>query len=171
VKALRGAVLGWLVMTSVWAQDPGSDPRFEDFPIGGTFNSKPSPPKLVEKRDRLFRTRIREGAAKGPNFARRYTIVEWGCGSGCVSFALADAEVGTLFRPPFRDLGWGMPLMEYEGRYAPNRDGFMPLSYRLDSSLLVVRGCPEDENCGTYFYEWKAPRFRLIRKVAAVPIR
>src|SRR5208282_3369622 len=126
-------------------------------------HGKPAPPKLIRPEDRLFRTRIREGASKGPNFAGHYTIAEWGCGSGCISIALVDAADGTVFKVPFDVLGWGMPLMEYEGRYAPNREGFAPLSYRLDSRLLIVRGCPEDQNCASYFYEWKGPQFKLIR--------
>jgi hypothetical protein len=46
-----------------------------------------------------------------------------------------------------------------------NEDGFQPVAYKLTSRLLMVRGCPEEENCGSYFYEWTGSRFKLIRKV------
>jgi hypothetical protein len=41
----------------------------------------------------------------------------------------------------------------------------------LNSRLLVVRGCPEDKNCATYFYEWTASAFKLVLKIDASPIR
>lgn len=28
-------------------------------------------------------------------------------------------------------------------------------SFRLDSSLLIVRGCPNEKNCGEHYYEWR----------------
>jgi hypothetical protein len=112
---------------------------------------------------------IRQGASKGPNFAGHYTIAAWGCGSSCVSIALVDAKDGTIFNVPFSILGWGM-LLRYDGQNAPNRDGFEPLSYQVDSRLLIVRGCPEDDNCAAYFYEWTESQFKLIRKIVAVPI-
>ena len=99
-------------------------PRFEDYPATERFIGTLAPPKLIRPADRLFRTMIREGASKGPNFAGHYTIAEWGCGSGCVSIAVVDAKDGTVFQAPFRTLGWGMPVVEYEGQYAPNREGY-----------------------------------------------
>jgi hypothetical protein len=84
-------------------------PRFEDYPVTAIFKGTPAPPKL-RPGDRLFRTRIREGAAKGPNFAGHYTIAEWGCGMGCVSIAIVDASDGRIYDAPFTALAWGMPL-------------------------------------------------------------
>jgi hypothetical protein len=46
----------------------------------------------------------------------------------------------------------------------------VPLEFYTDSRLLIARGCPGGENCASYFYEWVAPKFKLIRKVDAVPI-
>jgi len=133
-------------------------PRFEDYPVTETFKGSPAPPKLRRPADRLFRTRIREGAAKGPNFAGHYTIATWGCGMGCVSIAIVDAKDGRIYDAPFTALAWGVPMM---------KDSVEPLAYKLDSRLLIVRGCPEEENCGSYFYEWMGTRFKLIRKVGA----
>lgn len=160
-----------MLTISVWAQAPPSRlPRFEDYAVAERFKGRPALPKIVSPDDRYFRTMIRQGAAKGPNFAGHYTIAAWGCGSSCVSIALVDAKDGTLFKVPFNILGWGM-LLQYDGQNTSNRDGFEPLSYRVDSRLLVVRGCPEDDNCAAYFYEWKESQFKLIRKIVAVPVR
>ncbi len=132
-------------------------PRFEDYPATEIFKGSPAAPKLRGPGDRLFRTKIREGAAKGPNFAGHFTIADWGCGAGCVSIAIVDAKDGRIYDAPFQALAWGMAFMKAE-----------PLAYKLDSRLLIARGCPEEENCGSYFYEWTGTQFKLIRKVAAV---
>ena len=134
-------------------------PRFEDYPVTDIFKGSPAPPKLRRPGDRMFRTRIREGAAKGPNFAGHYTIADWGCGMGCISIAIVDAKDGRTYDAPFTALAWGVPMM---------KESVEPLAFKLDSRLLIVRGCPEEENCGSYFYEWTGSRFKLIRKVAAI---
>ena len=127
-------------------------PRFEDYPATEIFKGQPAPPKLRRPGDRLFRTKIREGALKGPNFAGHFTIADWGCGAGCVSIAIVDAKDGRIYGAPFKALAWGMAFMKEE-----------PLAYKLDSRLLIVRGCPEEENCGIYFYEWTGTQFKLIK--------
>jgi len=133
--------------------------RFEDYPATEIFKGSPAPPKLRRPGDRLFRTKIREGAAKGPNYAGHYTIATWGCGTGCVSIAIVDAKNGRIYDVPFAALAWGVPMM---------KESVEPLTFKLDSRLLIVRGCPEEENCGSYFYDWTGTQFKLIRKVAAV---
>jgi hypothetical protein len=75
---------------------PASTPRFDDFPVVKSFHGKPAAP--VFKTRGPFPAEIREAARKGPNFAGHYTIAEWGCGSGCVSFAVIDA----IYRCDFR---------------------------------------------------------------------
>jgi hypothetical protein len=149
-------------------QTPGANrfPAFAEYPASEIFKGKPSPPKLIRPADLLFRTKIREDAAIGPNFAGRLSIAEWGCGSSCVSIALVDEETGTVYPGPFGILGYGAALV-----YADVREKeYEPLSYNLNSRLLIVRGCPEDRNCASYFYEWTGSVLRLLRKIAAAPI-
>jgi len=166
VKVLLGVPLAGLLAMSAWAQRPSALPRFEDFPVGEVFNGKSAPPKLVSPGDRAFRTRIREGAAKGPNFAGHYTIAEWGCGSNCVSMAVVDAQNGDIYSGPFGILGEGLGLV-----YADvSEERPYMLLYKLTSRLFVVRGCPEDKNCASYYYEWTGSQFKLLRKIVAVPI-
>lgn len=143
-----------------------SVPKFEDFPISIVFKGQPAPPILETSGDRLFRTMIRKDAKKGPNFAGHYTIARWGCGSYCVSMALIDAKTGTIQRSdPFGILG------HFSGNYhgdTPDKDA-PQLEFQLNSRLLIVRGCPEDENCGTYFYEWTNSKFQLLKWIPAAP--
>ncbi len=144
-------------------------PSFGGYPVKGPkFSGKPVRPVLQTTYDREFRTRIREAAAEGPNFAGHYTVAEWGCGAGCVSVVVVDAANGAVYRGPFRNLGW--ELRKYEDRLASNDDKFEPLEYRMDSRLFVARGCPEESNCASYFWEWTGTEFRLIRKVPSVPL-
>jgi len=170
VNPCRAVALILLLSNPVWSQSAtGGYPQPEEYPAMEIFHGKPVPPRITRPADRLFRTMIRQGGAKGPNFAGHYTIAAWGCGSGCISIAVIDAKDGKLYSSPFRTLGWGMPLLKYEGKFVPYEEGFTPLAYRLDSRLLTVRGCPEDSDCASYFYEWTGSTFKLIRRAAAVP--
>jgi len=168
MKALWLLVLLLPLATIVRAQK-NALPAFEQFRVAETLTGKPAPPKITGKH-RSYRTRIREGAAKGPNFAGHYTIATWGCGTSCVSIAIIDAKDGSVYDGPFGFLGYGMPL-KYERRYSSMSDRFEPLSFRIDSRLLAVRGCPQHENCASYFYEWDDSRFKLIRKIPAVEVK
>ncbi len=77
-------------------------PAFEQFNVAETFKGTPATPKII-RNHRSYRTQIREGAAKGPNFAGHYTIAEWGCGSSCVSIAIIDVKMAlcTMVRSTF----------------------------------------------------------------------
>ncbi len=166
----RGLTLVLAVGVGFSVRAQGSDlgfPSFSEYPVSAIFKGKPVAPRLVQPGDRLFRSRILEGAAAGPNFAGHFSIAEWGCGTACVSIAIVDAETGRVYPGLFVILGYGR-ARKYadvdEGRYAP-------LSYVLSSRLLIARGCPEDENCASYFYEWSRSRFKMLRKVPGEAIR
>jgi len=144
-------------------------PTFEQFPVPEIFKGKPAAPILKTRGDRMFRTRIREGAANGPNFAGHYAIAQWGCGSACVSAELIDEKTGTVYQAPFSIVGAPFDGYMYEGKYdSRNVDSLELLSFRINSSLLIVRGCPEDKNCASYFYQWIGSQWKLIRKIPAV---
>jgi len=130
--------------------------KFSDFAATASFHGKPALPILATRSHRMFRSAIREAAAKGPNFAGHYTIAEWGCGSGCMSSAVVDAVTGKVFAAPFRVLS--MPLAENEGDHE-----FQGAVYQLDSRLFIADGCPEETNCGTYYYEWSGNKFNRLR--------
>ena len=130
--------------------------KFTDFAAAESFHGKPAKPILATAGQRMFRTAIRDAAAKGPNFAGHYTIAQWGCGSGCVSFVVVDAVSGKVFPAPFEMLG--MPLADVEG--GPE---YQAAVYRLKSRLLIADGCPDDAKCGAYYYEWSDNKFKQLR--------
>ena len=125
-------------------------PDFEGFAVKDVFTGTPVSVDLSSHAmAREYRTVLRTGAAKGPNFAGHYTIVEWGCGSNCHLFAIVDAVTGKVF----------VPLSSYP----------LDLGYRLESRLLVVNpgddfkamfgGCPDHAVAWkpvSHYYEWRS---------------
>jgi len=143
--------------------------RFKDFPVHKIFRGRPASP--VFPKGFGFPTKVREAARKGPNFAGHYTIANWGCGSGCESFAVVDAISGKLYNPrPFGALG-----VPFQGR-ADGR-AYGGLGYRLDSALLIADGCPEEdrpgdaasEKCAARYYTWKDHQFHLLATIEEPP--
>lgn len=134
-------------------------PEFSAFPAGERFSGVPARPKLTSKRARLFRTMIRTQTAEGPNFAGHYRIATWGCGAGCVQFAIVDVKTGEISFPPEAETV--MVLLEQEDD---------PLQYRPDSRLLILAGHKETIGGrsfeeGRFFYEWKNNRLALLRRM------
>ena len=92
VEALTkaGAVIG----SEEWRRAP----RFDDFPTSRIYKGVPAPVDLSSNPTaRSYRTRLRQGARKGPDFAGHYTVVSWGCGSNCESIAIVDALSGRVY--------------------------------------------------------------------------
>lgn len=164
-------MISWLASTPIngsQAEKSDSLPDYKDFSAGEVFHGQPAEPILVTAQDKSYRTALREGARKGPDFAGHYTIVEWGEGSSVITFAVVDAISGKVFHNPFGPIGFPW-LGAASGR------SYNGLRYRLDSSLLVIDGCPYRANpdskagtgaCGTYYYNWEKERFVHLRSVA-----
>jgi len=124
----------------------GRTPRFEDYPAGDTLRVAPVAPKLINLDDQRFRTALRRGAAKGPNFAGAFTVVLWGCGTSCQSGAVIDARTGRV---------WNLPQSLARGA-----------QYRLSSRLFIADPIPPKpqpiESPFVLYYEWRDSLFVLI---------
>jgi hypothetical protein len=95
-------------------------PAYEDFPVDEIFGGPPAAVDFTGNAPALeFKTTIRQQAAKGPNFAGKYTVVSWGCGSACQQNAVIDAKTGRIV---------AYNLLTTGGT-----------EYRLDSRLLIAR--------------------------------
>jgi hypothetical protein len=136
-------------------------PDFGQFPAEHADVAKPLVLSFSSGFQRQFRTRISEAAKLRPNFADHYRLADWGCGSQCVSIALVDLATGRVYDGPFRTLGYGRPQV-YVG-------GESELEYRISSRLLITRGCPEDKDCGTYYFVWEGSRFRPVLEIPTRP--
>jgi hypothetical protein len=78
-----------------------SIPRFEDFPVGVQYAGPAHPVDLKSHADaNRYRTVLREGATRPPDFAGKYKVVSWGCGSPCHTIALVDLETGRVYFGP-----------------------------------------------------------------------
>ena len=121
--------------------------RFGDYPVSDTSLGQPRPAGVVfvsADYGRMYGTRLRQGAAEGPNFAGHFTVVTWGCGTGCQIAAVVDARTGRLSE---------QTLLTANG-----------LRFRRDSRLLYADPPtpelpPDCASCGTpAFYEWRDGR-------------
>lgn len=123
---------------------------YDDFrrhPVSETFTGVPAPVDLEsDPQARQFRTRLTEGAKQGPNFAGRYTVVEWGCGTNCQQIAVIDVRTGRVSDWLTTELG---------------------SSYRLDSKLFIenpdTEECSQLEWCKTKYYRFEAGKFNLLK--------
>ncbi len=134
-------------------------PTFEQFPANPSSAHAPAKVRLdSHPKARRFRTVLREGAAAGPNFAGRYTIITWGCGTACQEVGIIDATNGQVF----------FPRQLQPNAYDAVTDETPPFQYRLDSRLLIVAGSPLDraDNIGIHYFVWGG---RSLKEVLYVP--
>jgi hypothetical protein len=127
-------------------------PRFKQFPATGLV-SKAAPADINgSPQARMYRTVLRRGTSEAPNFAGYYTIVAWGCGSSCMTFAIVNRKTGHVLFPEQISSISGVHL---------NADDFLAdanaiswgLRFRSDSRLLVLVGdINEDDNREGAFY-------------------
>ena len=81
-------------------------------------------PDTKSKFAQLFITRIKAAAKKDPNFAGRYSLTSWGCGTSCRSGAVINLVTGEVIELPTSS--WG-----YE--------------FRIHSALLILNPLAEGE--------------------------
>ena len=127
-------------------------PRFEDFPVD-TFVAFPA--RVVLGSDpsaRHFRTVLLAGAAKGPNFAGHFTIVTWGCGTQCLSYAILNARTGRVYGDTSLDFSCHEP------------------EFRRNSALVVQQPATgTGSSCSgarTQYFQWTGESFAEIRAPA-----
>ena len=148
-------------------------PRFADYPVTEPFQGTPAPPVLATPEQRNYRTRIRNGVAKGegvwtgswrnpiphktPNFAGRYFVIRWGCGSDCLMMAVVDAKTGKVHGSPMPGPNNGFvvemdPLTDRE------------IDFQPDSRLMVLRNACRTarSQCGVYYFHLTDGQFQRI---------
>ena len=141
------------------AAAPSPAPRdtiyFEDYPASDSSAAiRPAPVRLeTAPYGQMYRTKLREGAARGPNFAGHYTAVTWGCGTGCQILAVVDARTGQLSRETL--------LLAQGAKFY--RASQLLLADPVDTTVrLPKEPC---SSCGTTaYYRWTGERFRPVGK-------
>ena len=123
-------------------------PQFEDFPVTTVYKGPHAPVDLSSNPEAAtYRTRLREGAKKPPNFAGHYVLVDWGCGTQCAVYMMVDAKNGSVFDAP---------------------QALMGAEYRVNSSLFIAAADvgPTDDSYPGRYYHWSDGKFNLIYQQA-----
>ncbi len=115
-------VAAMLVMAGT-VSTAGKTPAFKDHPTTEVFKGKPAIPIFEDdKIPPMYRPLVRYAARRGPNFAGAYTLVTFGCGTGCQVVLVIDARNGKIY---------GAPEAATYGT-----------SFRRNSRLLVLKADP-----------------------------
>jgi hypothetical protein len=143
-------------------------PKFADYPAPPPRPFKPAKADTRPRDAHAFRTALGEAAKQGPNFAGRYTIAGWGCGTSCLDWGVIDERTGKVtfdrgrrvtqnLASEWKSNGEAIARFHAQGT---NPD-FDLLAFRKDSALLVVLGAPgEDEtHAGLTWLHWTGRRF------------
>jgi hypothetical protein len=130
-------LLLWLLGTAALAQPL---PTFGNYkvPIYGGSTVPPLPPTPSDREVRCCAWADDRGAI---NFAGKYRLTLDTCGSECITIHVVDRTTG-------RHLVVGSYSYSYMFSLPKLPHG---AEYRPDSRLLIVHGCPFEENCGTYY--------------------
>ncbi len=156
--AVKKSILILLTIVVLGSAQPKNDPRpdFKDCLAEKIYAGAAAAPKL-SKADRMFRTRIREGAKSKVQFAGHYTVPRWGCGSGCSTFMIVDSITGTVYD--------GFSVADLPPAWTQKHEGQEQMEFRPNSRLMKINGCPGEQNCGFYDYEMvEGQGLKLVRK-------
>lgn len=148
------------VAFSDWARAHNA-PRLDSYRVAPELERTPTPLDLASYPGaRRFRTVLRNGARRGPNFAGHYTVVSWGCGSPCTEFVIVNGWTGKivywtdepLVRPPI--------FARWSRLMADDPTGFMTDSAGRPHFATVVR-----------YYEWTGHELLLRDTIDAAEAR
>jgi hypothetical protein len=150
----------FVVTLSAQAVSESNVPAFADYPVKVVSHGKAMPPKLVTAGQRKFRTEIRAAAAEGVNFAGHYTMGAWLSGTGWIQLAVIDDLSGVVYEGPAGPLPYSGICLG--GNPDQDKTGVF---FEPDSFLLIVRGCPNDKKCGSFYYRWTGAEFQVLKRV------
>jgi hypothetical protein len=147
-------------------------PTFQDYHVA--WEPPVSHPRVDTKTTvigRRYRTVLRNGIASGANYAGHYTVVVWGCGSSCTSFAVVNLKTGQVIIPnEIRSIS-GTHLGSMVDQFlAEGMQDSWGYRYRLDSRLLVLVGAVNEyENReGAYYYIIEKDRLKQVHETRVV---
>jgi hypothetical protein len=128
-------------------------PRFNSY-AEPVYKGKAAPVKINSRDSRNYKTVLRNSVKEsGANFAGHYTLATWFCGTNCNQMAIIDLKTGqTYFTPGLMSVVMGVPSQSLDMTY-----------FKPNSRLLKVVGRTNGKDYGTWFYEWKNNRFKLVR--------
>jgi hypothetical protein len=127
------------------AASPASNaaPRFEDYAVKEMYTGKRPPLKFTPKTAE-FKTRLTAAAKDPPNFAGKYVVATWGCGTDCLMGGIINLETGNTYEIPF-----SICCVLENGD-----DGTNKVEIRKDSKLIIFNGLlnEEESESNQHFY-------------------
>lgn len=142
----------------------GKPPRsaFEDYPIHPIATPRTAPGVLgkYDWTDRkVFSQSVKTEISDGPDFAGRFAILRWSCGTACSNATIADVQTGKTHNTPFVGIVG-----------CPENGDSDSLQSKADSTLLIAQGSLEmgyghyfDEGpCGTFYFQLRSNHLHLI---------
>lgn len=125
-------------------------PKFEDFPATEFSNNKNIVVDInSDPIGRTYRSAIRGDVESfGINFAGKYSIADWGCGSGCQDGVIVNVDSGHIYRLP------GVPMVN---GYEAKKDSRL----LVQNPLTIGSGWMNDWFKMRY-WEWTDTGFRLL---------
>lgn len=162
VKASRTILLRGLLLLALCvplgiigsppSQAANDVPKFVDYPA--KISTTKRVPLRLSADDRLFRTRLRNAYKEPVNFAGKYVVTVWGCGTECLVGAALNVTTGRVSFFP----GTVCCFSEL----SIDDSGFEPVIFRKNSRLLVLTGrLNEDGNLATSFFTIENDRWVL----------
>lgn len=134
------------------AQSAAKTPQFRDYPVRDVFRGRAAKVDLGTPENRNYRTRLKEAAAQPTNFAGRYVLTTWGCGTSCVTGAAVDLMSGKVTFLPATICCWG----------DVDKD-FKPAKFQARSRLIVFLGQLNDEGpAGPHYFQLEDGAFKRL---------
>ena len=127
VKTCAIALLIGLFGVTVQADDNAS-PQFSDYPVDNLYTGEIAAVQVPEE-EKTFKEDLEYSKFEKINFAGEYTVVTWGCGSGCLMGAAVSHKTGKVHMLP--DTG-------YTSYGKTNWDNHEPLTHKPNSNLIEI---------------------------------
>ena len=102
MKSLIGIAVSVALLAVTQVHAAADDFDFSSFSVGNPYQGKSKSPdfKGRDKDFAHFKTRITDGMKAGVSFAGEYSVIQFGCGTGCTSVVVANNRTGELYSFP-----------------------------------------------------------------------
>lgn len=147
VSRLSMAIL--LVLLLVTKQSSAELNSLEKFSVASIYKGLTHYPQFDgrDKNFKSYRTRIREALRKGPTFAGEFSVVHFGCGTGCSRAVIASNKTGEVFSFP----------------RGGDENTSMQLSFTVASRLMYSQWYGEKTGvCNLEQLEWIGGVFKIV---------
>lgn len=132
-------------------------PRFSDYPETKLSRELVKPPLVPEDWDEELKLRLLDsvGSSSRANFAGRYFVAVWGCGTACVNGAIIEPRTGKMHSLPSVS-GWKNVHRNFKG-----------ISFRHNSRLIILSGDRDDKegDMGEHFYVFENGEVKFLKTI------